>query len=102
MEDVLDVYMRPYDPLRPQVCLDETSVQLVREKRIPLPMTPGRPSRFYNEYERNGVCALFMLNEPIHGCREVVVADQRTGVDFAHAIKHLLEVHYQMPRRSCW
>ena len=94
MEDVLDVYMRPYDPLRPQVCLDETSIQLVREKRIPLPMAPGRPARFDNEYERNGVCALFMLNEPIRGWREVIVADQRTGVDFAHVIKHLVDVHY--------
>jgi len=94
MEDVLDVYMRPYDPLRPQVCLDETSIQLVREKRIPLPMAPGRPARFDYEYERNGVCALFMLNEPIRGWREVVVADQRTGVDLAHVIKHLVDVHY--------
>jgi DDE superfamily endonuclease len=94
MEDVLDVYMRPYDPRRPQVCLDETSVQLVREKRIPVPMARGRPVRFDYEYERNGVCALFMLNEPIRGWREVVVADQRTAVDFAYVIKHLVDVHY--------
>ena len=62
MEDVLDVYTQPYDPRRPQVCLDETSVQLVGEKRTPLPMAPGHPARYDYEYERNGVCALFMLN----------------------------------------
>ncbi|MBV9174478.1 MAG: IS630 family transposase [Chloroflexi bacterium] len=94
MEDVLDVYMRAYDPRRPQVCLDETSIQLLREKRTPVPTAPGRPARFDYEYERNGVCALFMLNEPIRGWREVVVGDQRTAVDFAHVIKHLVDVHY--------
>ena len=69
MEDVLDVYTRPYDPLRPQVCLDETSFQLVGETRTPLPMAPGRPARFDYEYERSGVCALFMLNQPLRGWR---------------------------------
>ena len=61
MEDVLDVYTRPYDPRRPQVCLDETSVQLIAEKRIPVAMAQGRPARFDYEYERNGVCTLFMV-----------------------------------------
>src|SRR5262249_8725686 len=54
----------------------------------------GRPARFDYEYERNGVCALFMLNEPLVGWREVVVAEQRTAVAFAHVIKHLVDVHY--------
>ncbi len=94
MEDVLEVYTRPYDPRRPQVCLDETSVQLIGEKRIPVPMAPGRLARFDYEYERNGVCAVFMLNEPLRGWREVVVADQRTAIDFAHVVKHLVDVHY--------
>jgi hypothetical protein len=94
MEDVLEVYTRPYDPRRPQVCLDETSVQLIGEKRIPVPMAPGRLARFDYEYERHGVCALFMVNEPLRGWREVVVADQRTGIDFAHVVKHLVDVHY--------
>ena len=94
MEDVLDVYTRPYDPRRPQVCLDETSVQLIGEKRTPVPMAPGRPACFDYEYERHGVCALFMLNEPLRGWREVVVADQRTAIDFAHVVKHLVDVHY--------
>jgi DDE superfamily endonuclease len=99
MEDVLDVYTRPYDPRRPQVCLDETSVQLIGEQRTPVPMAPGRPARFDYEYERNGVCALFMLNEPLRGWREVVVADQRTAIDFAHVIKHLVDVHYPHAER---
>ena len=99
MEDVLDVYTRPYDPRRPQVCLDETSVQLIGEKRIPVPMAPGRPAHIDYEYERNGVCALFMLNEPLRGWREVVVADQRTAVDFAHVVKHLVDVHYPKAER---
>jgi len=94
MEDVLDVYTRPYDPRRPQVCLDETSFQLVGETRTPLPMAPGRPARFDYEYERNGVCALFMLNEPLRGWREVVVGDHRTAIHFAHVVKHLVDVHY--------
>src|SRR5438445_5149810 len=94
MEDVLEVYTRPYDPRRPQVCLDETSVQLVGETRTPVPMAPGRPARYDYEYERNGVAAVFMLTEPLRGWREVVVGDQRTAVDFAQVIKHLVDVHH--------
>jgi len=94
MEDVLEVYTRPYDPRRPQVCLDETSVQLVGETRTPLPTAPGQPARYDYEYERNGVCALFMLNEPLSGWREVVVGDHRGAIDFAHVVKHLVDVHY--------
>ena len=94
MEDVLDVYTRPYDPLRPQVCLDETSKQLVAETRTPVPTAPGRPARFDYEYERRGVCALFMLCEPLAGWREVSVSDHRGMVDFAHVIKHLVDDVY--------
>ena len=99
MEDVLDVYTRPYDPRRPQVCLDETSVQLIGEKRVPVPMAPGRPVRFDYEYERNGVCALFMVNEPLRGWREVVIGDHRAAIDFAHVVKHLVDVHYPNAER---
>ena len=99
MEDVLDVYTRPYDPRRPQVCLDETSVQLIGEKRVPVPMAPGRPVRFDYEYERHGVCALFMVNEPLRGWREVVIGDHRTAIDFAHVVKHLVDEHYPNAER---
>ncbi len=60
MEDVLEVYQRPYDPLRPQVCLDETSKQLTKEIRTPQPVIPGHPAREDSEYERNGTANLFM------------------------------------------
>ena len=94
MEDVLEVYTRPYDPRRPQVCLDETSVQLVAETRTPLPTAPGHPARYDYEDERHGQCALFLLNEPLRGWREVVVGDHRRAVEWAHVIKHLVDVHY--------
>ena len=94
MEDVLYVYMRPYDRRRPVVCLDETSVQLVAESRTPLPMAPGQPARYDYEYERNGVANLFMITEPLRGWREVVVGDHRTAIDFAHVIQHLVDVHF--------
>jgi hypothetical protein len=94
MEDVLEVYTRPYDLRRPQVCLDETSLQLIVENRIPVPMPPGQPARIDYEYERHRVCPLFMLNEPLRGWREVVVGDQRTAIDFAQVIKHLVNMHY--------
>ena len=99
MEDVLDVYTRPYDRRRPQVCLDESSVQLIGEMRTPVPMAPGQPARYDFEYERHGVCALFMLNEPLRGWREVVVGDQRTAIDWAHVVKHLVDVHYPHAER---
>ena len=86
MEDVLEVYQRPYDPKRPVVCLDETSKQLVEEVRIPIPAKPGTPAREDYEYKRNGVANLFMLFEPLAGWRHVEVTDRRTKVDFAHVI----------------
>jgi hypothetical protein len=64
MEDVLEVYTRPYDPKKPQVCLDEASKQLVAETRAPLPVAPGQPAREDYEYERCGTANLFMIFEP--------------------------------------
>jgi hypothetical protein len=94
MEDVLDVYTRPYDPARPVVCLDELSKQLVAETRIPLPAAPGQPERVDYEYERRGTANLFLTGEPLAGHRHVTVTDQRTAVDFAKAVRDLLEVRY--------
>jgi hypothetical protein len=94
MEDVLEVYQRPYDPLRPQVCLDEASKQLTKEVRTPLPAEPGRPPRIDSEYERNGTANLFMMFEPLRGWRHVEVTERRTGIDFAHVIRDLVDVHY--------
>ena len=94
MEDVLDVYQRPYDPKRPQVCLDEASKQLLGEVRDPLPVQPGQPTREDYEYERHGTANLFMISEPLQGRRYVKVTDQRTRIDFAHVIKDVVDVHY--------
>jgi DDE superfamily endonuclease len=94
MEDVLDVYQRLYDPVRPVVCLDETSRQLLGEARAPLPVRPGHPARHDPEYIRCGVANLFVVTEPLRGWRAVTVSDQRTRLDFAACIKELVDVHY--------
>lgn len=94
MENLLDVYMLPYDPDYPVVCLDETSKQLVKETRIPLPVKPGYPGYYDYEYERNGVCNLFMFSEPLVGWRHVEVTDRRTKKDYAYALKYLAQQRY--------
>src|SRR5215203_7023008 len=94
MEDVLDVYTRPYDPLRPQVCMDETSKQLLRDAKEPLPMEPARVERRDYEYERGGVVNLFLFCEPLQGRRWVDVTEHRTKVDWAHQIKELVDERY--------
>jgi hypothetical protein len=94
MEDVLDVYHRPYDPRRPQVCMDETSKQLVGETRTPLPARPGRPVCIDYEYVRHGVRNLFLWVEPLAGRRHVQVTERRTKQDWAHFIRALVDVHY--------
>jgi len=94
MEDVLDVYCRPFDERRPVVCMDEASKQLVREVRSPLPLKPGRTEKHDCEYERNGTCNVFMFAEPLAGKRYVSVTDRRTRFDWAWEIKRLLDVRY--------
>jgi hypothetical protein len=99
MEDVLEVYRRPYDPARPVVCLDETSRQLLAETRPPLPAAPGRAARHDPEYVRGGVANLFLATEPLRGWRTVLVSDQRTRLDFARCVKELVDVHYPTAAR---
>jgi len=94
MEDVLDVYCRPYDARLPVVCLDETSKQLVGDVRPPLPMEPGKPERVDGHYRRHGVRNLFMCCEPLRGWRHVEVTARRTKIDFAQMIRELVDVHY--------
>lgn len=84
MERVLDVYRRPFDPARPVVCMDETPRQLIRELRLPLPARPGRCARHDYEYQRCGVCNVFMASEPLAGRRITKVTERRTKVDWAH------------------
>jgi len=99
MEDVLDVYTRPYDPARPQVCLDETSRQVVAETRDALPIAPGRPARHDPEYARKGVVNLFLVTDPLRGWRQVRVSQRRTRLDWAGCIKELVDVHYPDAKR---
>lgn len=94
MEDVLEVYTRPYDPNRPQVCMDETSKQLLAHIQEPLSMQPGHPQRVDYEYRREGVADLFMFFEPLAGKRYVKVTDQRTRRDWALAMRELADDLY--------
>jgi hypothetical protein len=99
MEDVLEVYTRPYDPSRPQVCMDETSKQMLRDTRVALPMAPGRTRREDYEYERGGVANVFMFMEPLAGRRWVEITEQRTKVDWAHQIEELVDERYPEAER---
>jgi hypothetical protein len=94
MEDVLEVYSRPYNAARPQVCLDEAAKQILSQMRAPIPLEPGQIQRVDNEYVRHGTCALFMLFEPLAGKRTVRVRDRRTSVDYAQVVQHLCDVLY--------
>ena len=94
MEDVLEVYQRPHDPLRPVVCLDETSKQMIIETRAPIPAAPGRKARHDYEYERNGVANLFMMFAPLEGRRCVKVTDRHAAIDYAHTLKDLSDTHF--------
>src|SRR5215216_2134497 len=85
MEDVLELYTRPDDPRRPQVCLDETSRQLLGQVNPPRPVAPGWPAREDYEYVRQGVCNLFLVTEPLAGWRHVTVSARRTRIDWAHS-----------------
>jgi DDE superfamily endonuclease len=91
MEDVLEVYHRPYDEKRPLVALDEASKQLVGETVEPIPAAPGQPERFDYEYVRNGTANLFMVSEPLLGWRAVQVTERRTARDYAEVLRWLAE-----------
>jgi transposase len=95
----LEVYTRPYDPHDPQVCLDESCRQVVGDVREPLPAVPGHPAREDYEYERHGVCQLFLVCEPLRGWRHVSVTARRTKQDWARCIQELVDVHYPQAER---
>lgn len=94
MEKVLDVYHEPYNPLRPVVCFDESTKQLIRATRVSWPMQPGQPQRYDYEYERLGTANLFMFCEPLAGWRHVKVTAQRTMLDYARCMKYLVDERY--------
>jgi hypothetical protein len=99
MEDVLEVYTRPYDEKRPLVCMDETSKQQIMEVRAGIEMEPGRTAKFDSEYKRNGVSNLFMFFAPLERWRDVSVTDRRTKVDWALAMRELSDVHFPEAER---
>ena len=94
MEDVLEVYRLPYDRMRPVVCMDESTKQLLAEVRVPVAGRIGAPLRYDSEYRRNGVASLFLAFEPLAGWRQVQVTEQRTRRDWARFIKGLLDTRY--------
>jgi transposase len=91
MEKVLDVYKRPYNPQFPVVCMDESPKQLIKETRKPIQASPGQPTRHDYEYERCGVCNIFMANEPLAGKRLVQITEKKTKTQWAHFIAEIAE-----------
>jgi hypothetical protein len=91
MEQVLDVYQRPYDPKRPVVCMDEQPKQLIGETRSPVPVAPGQPPRVDYEYVREGVGNVWMFVEPLGGWRNVPVTATKTALDWAQQVKQLVD-----------
>jgi len=94
MEDILDVYERPYDPDIPVVCMDEKPYQLLGEPRNPLPMRPGDDQKIDSEYVRNGTCSIFAFIEPLGGKHHASVREHRTATDWAEEIKYLSDFMY--------
>ena len=94
MEDVLDVYERPADPLRPMVCVDELHTQLIGETRVPIAAKAGQVERFDYEYVRHGTANIFIAFEPLSAHRLTKVTERRTRVDFAEWVRDLANVHY--------
>ena len=94
MEDILEVYARPYNPNFPVVCMDESSIQLIGEVHHPISAAPGHAKLIDDEYVRNGVASIFMEVEALGGKRSAKITDTRTRVDWAHFIKEMLEERY--------
>ena len=94
MEDILEIYRRPYDPAVPVVCMDEQPTQLIKETRRTIAVGPGKAERVDYEYERNGTAVNFMFTEPLGRWRKVNVRARKTSVDWAQEIKALLDEEY--------
>ena len=94
MEDVLEIYKRPYDPAIPVICMDEQPTQLIKETRMKIAVELGKPERVDYEYERNGTAENFMFTEPLGSWRKVNVRHRRTSIDWAYEIKELLDKDY--------
>lgn len=91
MEQVLEVYQRPLDPLFPVVCMDEQHKQLIEEVERPIPAEPGCPERVDCEYIRRGACVVWMFVEPLAGWRDVTVSENRTAADWAQRVRQIVD-----------
>ena len=94
MENTLDLYHEPYNPMRPVVCFDEAMKQLIRALQTAIPMKSGQVQRYDYKYERFGTANIFMFSEPLVGWRYAKVTDQRTMIDYAHCMKYLVDERY--------
>jgi hypothetical protein len=94
MEDVLDVYKRPYDARRPMICMDEMPKQLLSDTRDLLPVRSGKPVREDYEYQREGTADVFMLFEPLVGKRQIEITDQRRRVEWAEVMRKVSDELY--------
>ena len=89
MEIVLDVYKRPFDPLHPVICMDESPKQLIAETRIPIPASPGQLTKHDYEYRRCGMCNVFIACEPLAGVRMVKITERKTKRDWAFFLEDI-------------
>ena len=94
MEDVLEVYSRPFDPDKPMICMDEKPYQLLNEVREPISMKAGSVAKIDSEYKREGTCSIFIFTEPLAGWRYVEAFEHRTKKDWAHSVKWVLDTQY--------
>jgi len=99
MEEVLDLYTLKYDADYPLVCFDESSKQLISEVITPIEAKPGQIERFDDQYQREGVCNLFMFSEPLIGWRHIEVPDKRTQIDYAQQMKYLVDDRYPQAKK---
>ena len=98
MEMVLDVYKRPFDPLYPVICMDESPKQLIAETRVPIPVSPGQPAKHDYEYRRCGVCNIFLACEPLRGKRMVKITERRTKEDWARFLEEIADAYLRAER----
>ncbi len=99
MEAVLAVYARPPDTRFPLVCFDEAGKDLKAHTRPPQPVAPGRVAREDSEYARDGSRNLFLACAPHLGWRQIRVTTRRTAIDFAHALRELVDRQFPEAER---
>jgi hypothetical protein len=94
MEKVLDVYTRPFNPLRPVVCMDESPKYLIGDTLVPIPMSKGHVRKSDYQWERLGMCNIFLANEPLAGFRTLKITDRKCKIDWAEFVREIADTHY--------